>query len=236
MRTNGHDPDRHVDASAGYETRDVSLRTLVKWVVGLYIFIFITVALTVPFFFLIVPRDESRTERTGQNELRPTISLPAAPVIQPTPIQDMSSFEQEQQRRLTSYGRAKDEPGKVHIPIDAAIDRIVAQGTVAREGTRAPAPPSGIYTSGDTTAAWTARPGENPGVKPHGAAGIPVPLPDGPRPTPNLSQPPPGTAFPGRPAPGIGAPVRAFPGSIPDASRPGGEAKEGASSPVTSEP
>src|SRR2546423_1362684 len=100
MHTNGHVHDG-VDPSAGYETRDVSLRTLVKWIIGLYIFLFVTIAATVPLYFLLVP---SRG-RTGENELKPTMrKKPPEPFLQANPIQDIGKLVRSEEAELSSYG------------------------------------------------------------------------------------------------------------------------------------
>ena len=158
MHTDGHHPNGHTD-HAGYETRDVALHTLVKWVIGLYIFIGITAAGTIPLYFLLTPQPEERSQRTGQNELRPTMRPLPEPVIQPSPIQDMAEFERNQVRTLNSFGRVESEPGKVHIPIDQAMERVLTEGLPSQPQSSAPTAPAGIYTAGDTTAAWPARPG-----------------------------------------------------------------------------
>ncbi len=163
MHTDGHSSNGHTDGHSGYETRDVALNTLVKWVIGLYIFIGITAAGTIPLYFLLVPKDESRTQRTGQNELRPTIGPLPEPVIQASPIHDMAEFERNQVRTSTSYGRVESEPGKVHIPIEQAMERVLAEGLPSKPNSVAPAAPNGIYTPGDTTAAWTADGGRRTG-------------------------------------------------------------------------
>jgi hypothetical protein len=178
MHTNGHIHDDHIDTSAGYETRDIALNTLIKWIVGLYIFIFFTIAATVPLYFILVPR----RDRTGQNERRPTMARkPPEPMLQSHPIQDIGKFEVQQKAELGSYGRIAEQPGKVHIPVEQAIEHVLAQGLPAKAG-QAPPPPSGIYTPGDTTAAWSsgtkAAPGSAPQAEtPHGAAVTPIQSP-----------------------------------------------------------
>ena len=157
MHTDGHSSNGHTDGHSGYETRDVALHTLVKWVIGLYIFIGITAAGTIPLYFLLVPKDESRAQRTGQNELRPTIGPLPEPVIQASPIHDMAEFERKQVRTSTSYGRVESEPGKVYIPIEQAMERVLSEGLPSLPRSEGPAAPNGIYTPGDTTAPWPSR-------------------------------------------------------------------------------
>src|SRR5687767_281978 len=187
MHTDGHHPNGgHTDPIAGYETRDVALNTLVKWVIGLYIFIGITALGTIPLYFILVPKAEDRTQRTGQNELRPTMRPLPEPVIQPSPIQDMAEFERNQIRTLNGYGRIDAEPGKVHIPIEKAMEQVLAEGFPTQPRSSAPTAPAGIYTAGDTTAAWPARPGSESAAggearrmdeSPPGPGDIPPPMP-----------------------------------------------------------
>ncbi|CAH2600598.1 conserved protein of unknown function [Rhodovastum atsumiense] len=56
--------------------------------------------------------------------------LPAQPhpPLQSSPRRDMQRFRQEELQQLNSAGLIDREHGIVHIPIDAAMDRIAAEG------------------------------------------------------------------------------------------------------------
>lgn len=51
-----------------------------------------------------------------------------APVLQQHPRADLERLQRRWQRRLDSYGWVDREAGIVHIPIDAAMDRVAEQG------------------------------------------------------------------------------------------------------------
>ncbi|MFW5825215.1 MAG: hypothetical protein ACOCVV_09650 [Marinobacter sp.] len=51
-----------------------------------------------------------------------------APVLQEDPPQDLEAFNERSQERLNSTGWADREAGRVHIPIDQAMELLVERG------------------------------------------------------------------------------------------------------------
>jgi hypothetical protein len=57
--------------------------------------------------------------RNGPNAAH--LAAPAAPALQPAPLDDRAKFEKEKSDRLQGYGWLEDAPGRAHIPIDVAM-------------------------------------------------------------------------------------------------------------------
>lgn len=56
-----------------------------------------------------------------------------APVLQQNPRADMEQLQRRWQRRLHSFGWVDREAGIVHVPIEAAMDRIARNGLPGEE-------------------------------------------------------------------------------------------------------
>ena len=53
---------------------------------------------------------------------------PAAPQLQTDPSRDLAKFRAEEERKLNTYYWVDKQNGSVHIPIDEAMKKVVAQG------------------------------------------------------------------------------------------------------------
>jgi hypothetical protein len=69
--------------------------------------------------------------------------LPPAPRLQIMPSADLAEYRQKEFERLNSYGWVDKSAGKVHIPIEQAIDGVIRAGLPAREPKPAPKPSGG---------------------------------------------------------------------------------------------
>jgi hypothetical protein len=74
-----------------------------------------------------IPEDARVPAWAGPRELPPT------PRLQIAPTADLAEYRQQERQRLNSYGWVDKSSGKVHIPIDKAIERIVSTGLPARQ-------------------------------------------------------------------------------------------------------
>jgi hypothetical protein len=112
--------------SAGYEQRDVRVRgvflALVIAGIGLAI-----LHLQVWYLF-----QHFRAEFQGRDVSRSQIALPQTappePLLEVSPTANWEKYRAEQQRELTSYGWVSREDGRVRIPIEKAMERVVAGG------------------------------------------------------------------------------------------------------------
>lgn len=60
------------------------------------------------------------------------------PRLQPNPAADLNKFRAQEEQILNSYGWADQQAGVAHIPIEQAIDIIVARGLPVRQGGETP--------------------------------------------------------------------------------------------------
>ena len=116
----------------GYETRDVNIR-------GAYIFAATLFAVLVVVIFAMrgLFWYYERTQTLGP-ELTPfkaSRELPPAPRLQVDPKADLANTRVEQERILNSYGWSDQGTGRVHIPIDRAMDLLLQKGLPARQQT-----------------------------------------------------------------------------------------------------
>lgn len=135
----------------GHETHEADVRHIAYWAVGL----FVLGAIIHSIIFGVFKYFESHQDQ-GQaiNHLSSPTHLPPEPRLEVKPWETLPKLRSRETRVLSHYGYA-DEAGKVvHIPIDTAIDEIVAKLPVR----------SGISSAPRGTAANT-RP-QSPGTGP----------------------------------------------------------------------
>ncbi len=68
--------------------------------------------------------------------------LPPGPRLQPAPPKDMQEFRERENAVLNGYAWVDKEKGEAQIPIDRAIDLVVAKGLPVKEGNPSPAAPA----------------------------------------------------------------------------------------------
>ena len=62
------------------------------------------------------------------SKLAPERTIPAAPLLQPVPMEELAAYEDQQEHRLESYTLIDEEADKVAIPIEHAIDLLAERG------------------------------------------------------------------------------------------------------------
>ncbi len=114
----------------GYETDDVGVQTLAKWVVFLFAFVAGSLALTFFVYRVFVPGDDTQAEAYAQFPLTGQQRLPPAdaPILQASPKQDWIDFNREENEKVHTYGWNNQSRGVVRVPIERAIDLIAERG------------------------------------------------------------------------------------------------------------
>jgi hypothetical protein len=120
-----------VDASRGYEARDVGISTLVKWWLGLGGFIFVCLLLAWGVYFAFVPR-EDELEMAFPMSVQRRLPPEPNPILQARPLRDMREFRQAENEALQGYGWADKNAGTARIPVDRALELTAQQGLPAR--------------------------------------------------------------------------------------------------------
>lgn len=128
MRNNndshGHDnPTPIPDTGRLYETRDVSLSAIAKWVAFLFVFVAGAASVTwVLFRFVYVPGGEEKS----QFPLTYSRQLPPGPRLQANAVQDIKDYRQNEFAAINGYGR-DPRTGAIHIPIDRAMTLVLPE-------------------------------------------------------------------------------------------------------------
>ena len=116
--------------SAAYETRDVKVRPLAVFIVGLTVLLIVSYLIVLGVFRLFSAQktaedakaDPVAVQRAAQP---PEQRLPAEPRIQADPSADLQSLRRAEDALLHTYGWIDREAGSVHIPIDQAMKLVV---------------------------------------------------------------------------------------------------------------
>jgi hypothetical protein len=118
------------DAGARYEKRDVSVRAIVLFGVGLFLTLILVVLLMTWLFGYF-----ARTQSLGPpaSPFTDARVLPPNPRLQVEPGRDWAKFRAEQEQALNTYGWVDRNPGVVQIPIERAMDLIAERGLPSRE-------------------------------------------------------------------------------------------------------
>ena len=136
--TNYHgssDPSQNANANLGYETRDIALNTLSRWLIGLFTFIAVAAFGSLGLYKVLVPTYEE-TERVSPLEHIRT--YPPNPQLQSRPKRDMIEYRAAEEKIENGY--TKGENGTVNLPVDRAIDIMVERGISGAKGNPATAP------------------------------------------------------------------------------------------------
>jgi hypothetical protein len=121
--------EMHVDSPSiqpGHETRDVSMRGVVLFGVGIVALLVGSLALTAWFFALLAVTPAGHGVRGAPVAATPL--RPPGPQLQALPTRDMQELRQTENARLQSYGWIDRSAGIVRMPIDRAMALVVQQG------------------------------------------------------------------------------------------------------------
>jgi hypothetical protein len=139
-----HDKDEGTSESTAYETRDVKVRPLVQFIVGLTI----VAAVTYLVVFGLLRMWTAGADR--QDALvQPATAvaapakpgeerLPPEPRIQANPAADLKTLVEEERAILTTYGWVDRQAGVARVPIEVAMQRVLEQGLPVRQPESAP--------------------------------------------------------------------------------------------------
>jgi hypothetical protein len=153
----------------GYETRDIALNTLARWLVGLFVFISVAGIGTRGLYTAIVPTYNEVEKMAPLAHVR---TYPPNPQLQTRPKRDMIEYRSAEEKLINSY--TKGENNTVNLPMDRAIDLLAERGISGVKGGRAAAPgtvsPASNEASGDMTNPTSGATGST-----HGNAGPNIP-------------------------------------------------------------
>jgi hypothetical protein len=122
----------------GYETRDVNVRGIFKFLVVLSVILLCTALLCLGLFKHFFKVQDSRAPASPFSEIR---QLPTGPQLQVNPRQDLLRFRAEQKQSLESYSWENRDNGTVRVPIERAMELLLQKGLSVAPS----APAAGIH-------------------------------------------------------------------------------------------
>ncbi len=127
--TEPHAPDEPVGAGSGYEPRDASTRPVV--VTGFFLFMLMLFGFAGGAFFY-----TSFTELEEAARPRPSPvyqrDIPGGARLQSDPEVERENYVAAQRDFLDSYGWVDHDRGVVHVPVERAMNRVLADGSLPR--------------------------------------------------------------------------------------------------------
>ena len=153
LRHHNREPEQLAKSrAAGHETRDLSVRGIVLFAIGL---LFMgCIALTITTGVLVVSSKQGGiTFQYPPQGLAnaPTPAPPAPPGLEQVPGETLGPLRSSEEKLLHSYGWVDQKAGIVHIPIERAMDILAQKGLPVRpppqkpfkdDGSQSPADPS----------------------------------------------------------------------------------------------
>jgi hypothetical protein len=121
-------PDTRPDTPhAGHETTDVNVWAVGKIAIGLVIVCMVSIGL----LFGLLKFFQSREETSVANTVEPVKLFPE-PQLQKTPIADLKTIHDEEDKLLNGYAWVDRGKGVVRIPVDRAIEVLARRGLPSR--------------------------------------------------------------------------------------------------------
>jgi len=125
-----------------YEREDLSARAVVMFLVFLAVGgLLITAGMWGLYRYIAGNRFQPNpAPATTQAEVQAIVGKFPQPRLQVNPVADMNALREQEEQTLNSYGWTDQANGKVHIPIEQAMDLVAATGLPVRSSTEADAP------------------------------------------------------------------------------------------------
>lgn len=115
---------------AGHERRDISVRVIIWFAMGLVIS-GIAIHFIVSGLYKLFEAQHPSPDAPSRIELHPQMIAPQ-PQLQPDPQVDLAQYDAREQKQLHSYGWIDRNAWIAHIPIERAIDLIAQRGLPTR--------------------------------------------------------------------------------------------------------
>jgi len=138
MATEQHRGNPPADRGPGYERRDASVKGLLQFAFWMAVVLVVTL-FAMRFFFDYIKKIEPLGQPASPLAQENVRELPPSPRLQVHPHDELVDYCSDQQQAVNSYGWVNQQAGVVHIPVDRAMDLILARGLPARAPGDAPA-------------------------------------------------------------------------------------------------
>jgi hypothetical protein len=133
-------PEKHdvpVDPSTGWEKRDVNIKAL--FIFGFWMAVVLLVTMVGMNFAFKAFKEASPMGPTRSPVAEGERMIPAGPLLQVHPHQELKDYCDAQQKEVSTYGWIDQASGVVRIPVDRAEEMILAKGLPARSAAEAAA-------------------------------------------------------------------------------------------------
>jgi hypothetical protein len=127
MDENNHQVADGVYQEIRHELRDVIVRPIVGFCIGLLLLVVLTFWVTRALFDYFAAR-EARSTAPAASMNTERSQLPPEPRLQVKPVQDLKQVRDAEESILHSYGWANQQSGTVRIPIERAMQLIAKRG------------------------------------------------------------------------------------------------------------
>lgn len=128
------------DKQRGYETQDLNVGAVGKFLIGLFALICLTLVAMNELFQYFEQRAIRRD--VPLPPMLETREVPPEPRLQVAPAADLHRLRATEQELLTTYGWVDRERGIVRIPIERAMDLLLERGPILPSRPRSPRSPS----------------------------------------------------------------------------------------------
>jgi hypothetical protein len=115
-----------------HEHRDVNVFALGKFAIGLVIVTVFCVGLVAGVFQYLLHREGGIPASRMESPAQDARQLPPEPRLEEAPERDLEEMRAAESKMQTTYGWLDESAGIVRLPIDRAMDLVVAQGLPAR--------------------------------------------------------------------------------------------------------
>jgi hypothetical protein len=131
-------PNDPIDASAGWEKRDVNIKGLFQFAFWMAVVLMVTLVgmrFTFDFFKRVEPLGSTASPLVTTTDRM----LPPSPRLQVQPHQELEDYCVAQQQAVSTYAWVNQSSGVVRIPVDRAMQLILERGLPARSAADATA-------------------------------------------------------------------------------------------------
>ncbi len=134
MRKSEHNMDDRTDylSRLGYETRDMQLAVVWKWIAALIIGSMLTAIATYYGVYVLFVKQEVKQSSTEPLVNARKLPPEGYPRVQARPKEEITEFRKEEDERVTEYAWKDKQKGIVRIPVDRAMNLILQKGLPVR--------------------------------------------------------------------------------------------------------
>jgi len=122
---------REKPASPGHETTDAEVKPILKFLIGLFVLIFVAmVGMSFLFDFF---QQHFQGKAGPSTSLVDSKQIPPGPKLQPDPAKELSELRALEEKELNSYQWVDRDTGVFRIPINRAIELLAQSPPASRK-------------------------------------------------------------------------------------------------------